>query len=456
MADAMHPRTMELAGRWNEASTQLTGFVKTIKMTVLAFNTLGPDGEAYFKEQAGLLSICFPDFIIDESNQCRIYFGNPIDIQQETNGVIYHAGGMGLPVLRPGYNPERSTNLQRASDAGQYFTMNNGMKPVGDPEEHTHARKGKGKAIDKTEVVKQPPNGFVRFRSFYAENLRKQNPEMHQSTISGLAKDKWNGMPAEEQEPWLTEARAEMEQFKAKYPGYFKERAARAMKRKQALGPESMNQPKKQKTITPSSELQTQEQMTSRFAVPVHDQYTQNYQSSSYQGGTPAFVPTEQPHILTPQFPEQMAYQPPLMQRNLEPKLSIRQNPAQMVDRPPAFVQAIEQQQQPAPELSEAANPNLVPQPQQTPQQEPVAGGAHISQAQGDTSDQLRKEKTNEINGTSNTESRDDRVIASYEGDDFQGPANPLLWLPAEEGENWAYEGIFDVQAYLNDLGGEH
>ncbi|KAI0097024.1 hypothetical protein GGR51DRAFT_566817 [Nemania sp. FL0031] len=97
-------REVELAGRWTDASIQLTGFVKTIKMTALAFGSLGPDGEAFFKQRATSMSIQSAEFVHDDSEKNRIYFGNPADIAQETNGSIYWAAGTRLLSLRPSYD----------------------------------------------------------------------------------------------------------------------------------------------------------------------------------------------------------------------------------------------------------------------------------------------------------------------------------------------------------------
>ncbi|KAJ8128627.1 hypothetical protein O1611_g5008 [Lasiodiplodia mahajangana] len=108
----MDSRSVFLAGQWAESSIQLTDFVKTIKLSTLTFNTLGPDGETYFKGQAQLLLMKPAEFIYDESNPNRIYFGNPTDVQQETRGMVFRADGVRLLMVQPGHGGHQaSTNL---------------------------------------------------------------------------------------------------------------------------------------------------------------------------------------------------------------------------------------------------------------------------------------------------------------------------------------------------------
>ncbi|KAI0540333.1 hypothetical protein GGR58DRAFT_460951 [Xylaria digitata] len=106
MANNIDFRAFELRNLWAEASNQLNGFVKTIKLTTRTFSMLGPDGEAYFGRCSASVLNKTTEFVGDESNPNRIYLGNPSDIEKETNGVINYALGARLRVLRPGYSGE--------------------------------------------------------------------------------------------------------------------------------------------------------------------------------------------------------------------------------------------------------------------------------------------------------------------------------------------------------------
>ncbi|KAI0423135.1 hypothetical protein F5X98DRAFT_369147 [Xylaria grammica] len=110
MALNMDFRTIELENLWTEASTQLNGFVKTIKLTIRTFSLLGADGEAYFGRRAALLLKKATEFIADVSNPNRIYLGNAEDIEHETHGVINQPLGARLRVLRPGYGGQMNNN----------------------------------------------------------------------------------------------------------------------------------------------------------------------------------------------------------------------------------------------------------------------------------------------------------------------------------------------------------
>ncbi|KAI1120589.1 hypothetical protein F5Y10DRAFT_289533 [Nemania abortiva] len=299
------PRIMELADRWREASTQLTGFVKTVKLTVTSFNALGPDGEAYFKQQAILHLMGPSEFVYDESSRTRVYFGNPIDIEEETGGFIYQQAGMRLPTLRPGYggqiistsfpnsfgahvsnmdspntlHTQSGISLNMQVNAGQSFITNNQMVPShaegyqlssqaplrqtpnvsqrnSDSLQTIHPRENAkapvGKESNNGTAVKQPQNGFVRWRRTYWEEVRKTNPELHQTTLSGMAKEQWDKMSAEEKEPWMSPARAELEEFKVQHPDYFKNRALKAAEKRKATPQEGENRAKRLRIVVPS------------------------------------------------------------------------------------------------------------------------------------------------------------------------------------------------------------
>ncbi|KAI1120588.1 hypothetical protein F5Y10DRAFT_258059 [Nemania abortiva] len=362
MSNTTYPRIMELASRWREAATQITGFVKTVKLSVQALHTLGPDGEAYFKEQATLLSINYPEFIYDQSNPNRVYFGNPMDIKQETNGFIYRSAGMRFSVLQPGCGG----NAANSPGAGQ--SPNNVSR--GD----AHGEHTKG---PKAQELKEPPSGFMRFGAYYWEQLRAQHPELHQNVILSVTKSKWSTMSHDEKEKWLAPARAEMEEFQAQNPVYSKDQALGA-KRKQAPEQEDRNQCKRQKTNTPPPLYQNQSQMGYQAPVPVPT--TQQPQMFTYQGygqmmnRAPAQIHQAQqpihqspmayqPHILTPhtQQPQQLAHgasyvanESPVLeiqnpQRLIQqPEVLVRPNHEQMVYPPPVFMQKNQQPQEPA------------------------------------------------------------------------------------------------------------
>ncbi|KAI0097027.1 hypothetical protein GGR51DRAFT_578512 [Nemania sp. FL0031] len=271
MASIMDSKVMILASQWASASVQLTDFVKTIKLSMMAFNRLGLDGEDYFKRQATLMLMKPAEFIYDESNPNRVYFGNPDDVQKETNGFLYLYPAMRLPVLRPGRGDHHSFDATFGASrndipnhtmvlghAGEYGNQPGqprqsfhvfGCDPTQLQLASSHNTDQKVKKPINSGVVKQPPNGYLRFRTYYSEELRRENPGMHQRIVSGKAKNKWRGMTLEEQEPWLTAARKEMEGFKAQHPNFFKERAAQTMKHKQLASQEEQSQAKRQRMI---------------------------------------------------------------------------------------------------------------------------------------------------------------------------------------------------------------
>ncbi|KAI0423136.1 hypothetical protein F5X98DRAFT_382444 [Xylaria grammica] len=299
MANTMNIRTFELGNLWAEASNQLNGFVKTIKLTTRTFSMLGPDGEAYFGRSAASILNKNVEFTGDESNPNRIYLGNHEDIEQETNGVINHTPGTRLRVLRPGCRGDQNHN--NAANFGMFMNfMNNPTNnhtafgvnqssstlnyapnlgipesafptpnPIGSPEEQSvtttssidgHIRNNN----NNEDVVKQPPNAFVRFRTAHCRRLRQENPKMHQSEISASAKEAWLNMPAPEKARLNAEAAVDMEEFKRLHPNHFRDRAA---KRKQMPKQPGQSRYKRQKTAQSSPTQHTEQNMVDQAAV---------------------------------------------------------------------------------------------------------------------------------------------------------------------------------------------
>ncbi|KAI0423133.1 hypothetical protein F5X98DRAFT_369145 [Xylaria grammica] len=248
MASNTEFRSVELALLWAEASVQLNGFVKTIKLTGRNFGMLGPDGEAYFGRESATLLTTNTEFVGDFSNPSRVYLGNPTDIEQETNGIIDQFPGSRIRYVRPG---ARGSLIHK--NAGYHFetavqtpTMNNPMGPIGSPEGQSASTSSYNdeSQTTKEEGVKQPPNAFFRFRTSYSKMLRQKDPNMHQSAISASAKEAWKNMPKAEKQKLLDEAQADLDEFKKLHPNHFKDRA---VKRKNNVRGEDQDQPKRQK-----------------------------------------------------------------------------------------------------------------------------------------------------------------------------------------------------------------
>ncbi|KAF2965261.1 hypothetical protein GQX73_g8315 [Xylaria multiplex] len=134
MANNIDFRAFELRNLWAEASIQLNGVVKTIKLTTRTFSMLGPDGEGYFGRCSASVLGKNTEFIGDESNPNRIYLGNPSDIEQETNGVINYTLGQRLRVLRPGYSGELNISPTgfgtSMNNAKNHVAVNIGQRPA--------------------------------------------------------------------------------------------------------------------------------------------------------------------------------------------------------------------------------------------------------------------------------------------------------------------------------------
>ncbi|KAF2965260.1 hypothetical protein GQX73_g8316 [Xylaria multiplex] len=285
-------RRVELATLWAEASIQLNGFVKTIKLTGRSFGMLGPDGETYFGREAATLLGKNTEFLGDASNPSRVYLGNPIDIERETNGVIHEVPGSRLRIVRPGIGggPTHKNaanylgismtgmNEQLTFNASGHHASNNPMTPVsarsqgspgssfqipgGQSASATSGDDGEGLQTNRENNVKQPPNGFVLWRMEYSKMLRQQNPNLHQTVISSMSKEAWAKMPKSEKKALCERAQVAMEEFKKTHPDHFKDRAA-ASKRRKAQNQDDQSRPKRQKTTQKLPAQQPQQPLLS-------------------------------------------------------------------------------------------------------------------------------------------------------------------------------------------------
>ncbi|KAI0448930.1 hypothetical protein F5B21DRAFT_509669 [Xylaria acuta] len=216
----MDNRSVELYMRWQEASAQLNGFIRTIKLTRTTFDTLGPDGKAYFQHHATILLAIHTDFFADASNPNRIYLGNPTEIEQETRGKITWFYGIQLPIIQPG------TLIDFHSEPPHDNNNDHNDGHDGDYDNDNDEDEVEDKFIIKYNGTKPPPNAFLRFRTAQIPILRRDNPRMHETAISGVTKGMWNDMSDDEQAPWYALARSAQEDFKKSYPDYYKDRLA--------------------------------------------------------------------------------------------------------------------------------------------------------------------------------------------------------------------------------------
>ncbi|KAI8946518.1 hypothetical protein F4801DRAFT_596415 [Xylaria longipes] len=208
----MDNRSMELYMRWQEASAQLNGFIRTIKLTRTTFDALRPDGKTYFQHHATTLLATHTDFVADASNPNRIYLGNPAEIERETRGRIAR-----LPVYSPhGNTPHHNTPHHNNNDDG------------GDHDNDDDGDEVQDGFTLKYNGAKPPPNAFLRFRTAQIPVLRRDNPRMHETAISGVTKDMWHGMSDDEKAPWYDLARDALADFRVTYPHYYKDRLARS------------------------------------------------------------------------------------------------------------------------------------------------------------------------------------------------------------------------------------
>ncbi|KAI0097025.1 hypothetical protein GGR51DRAFT_578506 [Nemania sp. FL0031] len=200
---------------------------------------------------------------------------------------------------------------------------------------------------------------------FYSEQLREQDPTMHQSTISGATKTKWSSMTRDEQEVWLAPARAEMEDFKAKNPGYFKERALRA-KRKQASNLDDQKSSKKQKNPAP---------------LPFPDAEP----PMAYQFPTSIPLQSLQPPPFLPQGLEYMAAQAPVPMQQLEQPLCHQSHQQLLYTAPVPMPHTQEAPKLPlqVPEQAEYIDPLL----EQMRFENPVAEAQQVHQKEQPTSE---------------------------------------------------------------------
>ncbi|GAP88049.2 putative HMG box family protein [Rosellinia necatrix] len=249
MSDNMNHQNLEFSRRWAEASIQLTSSVKTIKLTIASFLSLGPQGQSHFLHNSQLLLRKATEFIRDDSEPRRVYLGNPDDIEQETSGVISR-----LPGVTPEVNLQAVQNHQ--APAGHSGEQTIDAVPASDNIEVAGGKK----------KLKIPPNGFFRFRISRSRALRAENPGMHQGAISGIVKEEWSAMADAEKIPWLTDARIELDAFKKDNPTYFKDRM---LSRKRAREEEEEYRLKRQRVAVSSPAEQSVASMPPPASVPM-------------------------------------------------------------------------------------------------------------------------------------------------------------------------------------------
>ncbi|KAJ3800397.1 high mobility group box domain-containing protein, partial [Lentinula aff. detonsa] len=67
----------------------------------------------------------------------------------------------------------------------------------------------------------RPPNAFMLFRSdFLKRHVIPRSVEKRQQTLSRVAGEIWNLMPAEEKKSWYDKAAEALTLHKKKYPNY--------------------------------------------------------------------------------------------------------------------------------------------------------------------------------------------------------------------------------------------
>ncbi|KAI0203395.1 hypothetical protein F4808DRAFT_467465 [Astrocystis sublimbata] len=216
---------------WNEASSQVTDFARTIKMSRTHYNMLNIDGQSYFRQRARELLFTDAGFFADASNPNRVYLGNSADIEAETFGTInwpidsdYQSSSQALSTTT--WTSMPSPTKARSHNGRATVTAAVANDTTSDEDHVTVATNEETLFENKYGDMRPPTNGFPRFRKAEATEIREKNPGINEKEISNIIGNMWKGMSVQEQAPWMLEARAESNRFKTAYPDYYRDRLA--------------------------------------------------------------------------------------------------------------------------------------------------------------------------------------------------------------------------------------